>query len=86
MDYHIDWLYASLNLAKDNNPAKVYPNEKNVIKGQQEDIDWLIAFKGQSKYHLVLIEAKGVTGWSNKILGIIGYIYNKINKGRKNLH
>ena len=66
MDYHIDWLYASLNLAKDNDPTKVYLNDNNIIKAQQEDVDWLIAFKGQSEYHLVLIEAKGVTGWMNK--------------------
>ena len=66
MDYHIDWLYASLNLAKDNDLSKIYPNENRFIKAQQEDIDWLIAFKTQSAYHLVLIEAKGVTGWTNE--------------------
>jgi hypothetical protein len=66
MDFHIDWLYASLNLAKDNDLTKIYPNENKFIKAQQEDIDWLIAFKDQSEYHLVLIEAKGVTGWTNK--------------------
>ena len=66
MDYHIDWLYASLNLAKDNDLSKIYPNVNRFIKAQQEDIDWLIAFKAQSEYHLVLIEAKGVTGWTNK--------------------
>jgi hypothetical protein len=27
---------------------------------------WLIAFKSENIYHLVLIEAKGVTGWTNK--------------------
>lgn len=66
MDYHIDWLYASLNLAKDGDPQKVYTNDNNLIKAQQEDIDWLIAFKTDSEYHIVLIEAKGVTGWANK--------------------
>jgi len=66
MDYHIDWLYASLNLAKNDGTTKVYPNNDNFIKAQQEDIDWLIAFKGKSEHHLVLIEAKGVTGWTNK--------------------
>jgi hypothetical protein len=66
MDYHIDWLYASLNLAKDDDPTKVYRNANKVIKAQQEDVDWLIAFKDQNEYHLVLIEAKGVTGWTNK--------------------
>jgi hypothetical protein len=64
MDYHIDWLYASLNLAKDG--GLIYRNNNKVIKAQQEDVDWLIAFKSQSEYHLVLIEAKGVTGWTNK--------------------
>jgi len=66
MDYHIDWLYASLNLAKDEDPTKVYLNSNNAIMAQQEDIDWLIAFKGQNEYHLVLIEAKAVTSWTNK--------------------
>ena len=66
MDYHIDWLYASLNLANDNDLSKIYPNENRFIKAQQEDIDWLIAFNTQSAYHLVLIEAKGVTGWTNE--------------------
>jgi len=65
MDFHIDWLNASLNLAKDNDITKVYPNN-NVIKGQQEDVDWLIAFNVKNEYHIVLIEAKGVTGWANK--------------------
>ena len=66
MDYHIDWLYASLCLANHNQPNGIYANENKVIKAQQEDIDWLIAFKKQSKYHIILIEAKGVTGWTNK--------------------
>ena len=66
MDYHIDWLYASLNLAKDEDTTKIYLNDNNVIKGQQEDVDWLIAFRGQNEYHLILIEAKGVTNWTNK--------------------
>jgi hypothetical protein len=66
MDYHIDWLYASLMLAKDDDITKVYLNENNLIKAQQEDVDWLIAFQFQREYHLVLIEAKGVTGWTNK--------------------
>jgi hypothetical protein len=66
MDYHIDWLYASLILAKDDDPSKIYPNVNKFIKAQQEDVDWLIAFKSQNEYHLVLIEAKGVTGWTNK--------------------
>ena len=66
MDYHIDWLYASLFLANHSKPNEIYSNENQVIKAQQEDVDWLIAFKKQNEYHIVLIEAKGVTGWTNK--------------------
>jgi len=66
MDYHIDWLYASLNLARDNDPDKIYPNDDKVIKAQQEDVDWLVAFESAGINHLILIEAKGVTGWTNK--------------------
>ncbi len=66
MDYHIDWLYASLNLARDNDPDKIYPNDDKVIKAQQEDMDWLVAFEAEGVNHLILIEAKGVTGWTNK--------------------
>lgn len=68
MDYHLDWIYAALNLAKDGNVNKIYSNADGVIKAQQEDIDWLIAFKNQEVFHLVLIEAKGVGGWTNKQL------------------
>ena len=34
MDYHIDWLYASLNLAKDNDLSKIYPIDihKSVLR------------------------------------------------------
>jgi hypothetical protein len=67
MDYHLDWLYASLRITKeypDNN--KIYSNEEGIIKAQQEDIDYLVVFESYNKTHIVLIEAKGVTGWDNK--------------------
>jgi hypothetical protein len=69
MDFHIDWLYASLKLATDGESVKPYPNKHRglrIIKGQQEDIDWLIAYRDDNKYHIILIEVKGVTGWTNK--------------------
>jgi hypothetical protein len=69
MDFHIDWLYASLKLAKDGEPLEPYSSKHEghqVIKGQQEDIDWIIAFRDGKKHHIILIEAKGVTGWTNK--------------------
>jgi hypothetical protein len=66
MDYHLDWLYASLFLAFDSDQYGIYSNSDGIIKGQQEDIDFIIAFVQDTLCHIVLIEAKGVMGWSNK--------------------
>lgn len=66
MDYHLDWLYAAMNLARDNDPGKIYSNAEQLIKAQQEDVDWLTAFEDAGITHLILIEAKGVSGWTNK--------------------
>ena len=65
MDYHLDWLYASLHITEDDSD-KIYSNEEGIIKGHQEDIDYIIVFEIDNKTHIILIEAKGVTGWSNK--------------------
>lgn len=66
MDYHLDWLYASLYLAFYDGGDKIYSNSDGVIKGQQEDIDLIMAFIQDTLCHVILIEAKGVMGWSNK--------------------
>lgn len=67
MDYHIDWLYASLCLTLDNSSdSDIFPNHDHMIKAQQQDIDFIIAFAEESSCHVILIEAKGVTGWTNK--------------------
>jgi hypothetical protein len=67
MDYHLDWLYASLYLAFQNGSSKIHPNDDAIIKGQQEDVDFLLAFIDvQKQCHIVLVEAKGVTSWTNK--------------------
>lgn len=67
MDYHLDWIDVSLKLW--NGSIKIGENFQNLnsqINKNQEDIDLVIAFRSSDKYHLVLIEAKGVTGWTNK--------------------
>ena len=76
MDYHLDWLSASLFLFNtDNGKGAILRNlepvegkECAVIKGTQEDTDLLVAFHGteDQKYHLVLVEAKAYSGWTNK--------------------
>lgn len=66
MDYHLDWLYASLIWAEDYE-KKGEPYLKNdIIEGNQEDIDFIIAFDDESISHLIFVEAKGVTGWNQK--------------------
>ncbi len=67
IDYHFNWLYAALWCAKhDLEPPGDSPLAENngsppAIADNLEDIDLLIAF-GQT---LILVEAKGVTGWTN---------------------
>lgn len=61
MDYHLDWLYVALTSWLDA-PGKSYEDQISINKNQ-EDIDLLVAFEERELTHLVLIEAKGVTGW-----------------------
>ena len=74
MDYHLDWIYASLFLTKINANDKAFErnfinNAKTVdlqISGTQEDVDFLLAFVDENKItHLVMIEAKGDSYFSN---------------------
>ena len=37
-----------------------------MFSGNQEDIDLLVAFEADDTTHLMLIEAKAETGWTNK--------------------
>ena len=72
MDYHLDWLQMALYLAdKGGSLSRVIKNRSHIegkplIRANQEDIDLLIAFNGRDQTHLVLIEAKADTGWTNK--------------------
>lgn len=68
MDYHLDWIYASLYCAKEGTTRFIGDNTKLRLNSNQEDIDLLIAFEKASNYHLVLIEAKAESGWTNKQL------------------
>ena len=66
MDYHLDWLYASLHLTFNGGECQIFPNSDRLVKAQQEDIDLIIAFAEDTTCHIILVEAKGVTGWTNK--------------------
>ncbi|MDX7826465.1 hypothetical protein SJR89_05050 [Aeromonas caviae] len=74
MDYHLDWIYASLFLTQ-NDADKAFERnfiEKDGIKidyqisGTQEDVDFLLAFVDHEyTTHIVMIEAKGDSYFSN---------------------
>ena len=73
MDYHLTWLYASLFLAGEGVTLsgaikRVNDNESEIVRGNQEDIDLLVAFDEADVTHVIVIEAKGVTGWTNSQL------------------
>lgn len=65
-DYTLDWLYAALRWvfhgASDGSPQPRPPGGE--LSAFSEDIDMLVAWE-DSRSHLVLLEAKGFTGWSN---------------------
>ncbi len=74
MDYHLDWIYASLFLTQNINNDKTF--ERNFIdtnksidlqiSGTQEDVDFLLAFVDhENTTHIVMIEAKGDSYFSN---------------------
>lgn len=69
MDYHLDWIYASLFLSHQRPGSKgPFINDIGLIKGNQEDIDLIVAFPDADNRlitHLVMIEAKGETPWSS---------------------
>lgn len=68
MDYHLDWIYASLILSRNVEGETPIPRVEGGINGTQEDIDLIIAYpdKNRNKTNLIMIEAKGDTSWTNK--------------------
>ncbi len=67
MDYHFDWLQVSLFLAQEAaDEAAVHSNAARLVRGNQEDVDLLVAFAAGETTHLMLLEAKAATSWTNK--------------------
>jgi hypothetical protein len=78
MDYHLNWIFAAAYLSSTDAPDAHPPIDNpvvdqirrlRIIQGNQEDIDLIVAFTQGEQAHLFLIEAKGVTSFSNKVLG-----------------
>lgn len=68
MDYHLDWIAASLSCHMTGGDPDGYPiffNEDKGVMGNQQDADLLIAFEEGDKYHLVFLEAKAYESWSD---------------------
>lgn len=68
MDYHIDWIYASIFLSVHGEAGQPFPGVSPLIAASQEDVDLLIAFEEASITHLIFLEAKGVMYFSNQQL------------------
>ena len=64
MDYHLDWLQMALYLADNPLPPQRIRND-DLVAGNQEDADLLVAFESHSGTQVVLIEAKVETAWTN---------------------
>jgi hypothetical protein len=84
MDFHVDWINAALHMARDKR-ERYAVSRTRPVNLNQEDVDLLIAFDRGRTTHLVMVEAKGATGWTNAQLehkvGRLSVIFGK--DGRK---
>jgi hypothetical protein len=64
MDFHLDWLHGCLWVTKEER-ATYSMLETGDLNETNEDVDLVIAYEEGNQTHLLLIEAKGVTGWHN---------------------
>jgi hypothetical protein len=68
MDYTLDWLFAATRWTLDTaacNQPQSWPDDR-ALTASQEDVDLVVAWDDREGPHMVLFEAKGFTGWSNK--------------------
>jgi len=67
MDYHLDWVYASLVLRQDST-TQVHSNRQGLIHASLEDSDLLVAYEVNKCCHIIFLEAKGVKPFLNSQL------------------
>ena len=86
MDYHLDWLQMALYLAANPSPPERIRNDA-LVSGNQEDADLIVAFEGDSATHVVLVEAKVETSWTNSQLKSKAKRLSRIfGEGRPGVH
>ena len=70
MDYHLDWIQMALYWADNSRSSGGIVRNNDLVCGNQEDVDLIVAFEDGDtrKTHLIMIEAKADTGWSNEQL------------------
>ena len=68
MDYHLDWINAALEKSFEDECKG--DKVKGRTSGYQDDIDLLLAFdtKHSPRYHIILVDAKGIGYFSNRDL------------------
>ncbi|MEO9167703.1 MAG: hypothetical protein ABI230_04795 [Aestuariivirga sp.] len=65
IDYHFDWIAGALeSIAMAKEPFPNSPSNKQLVRGNQEDIDLLVAYE----HTLILVECKAGESWSIKQL------------------
>lgn len=64
MDFPLDWLIGCLWLTQEERPRYAMV-ETGEVNRWNDDVDLIVAFQAEGKTQLLLIEAKGVTGWNN---------------------
>lgn len=69
MDYHMSWLYAALVIHASPAATPPFANADGLVSANQEDVDLLIAYRDGATFAVILLEAKGVTGWTTKQSG-----------------
>ena len=67
MDYHLDWIYVSAYLSQEGVDASgTHPNTTGIVSGNQEGVDLIVAFDASETTHVIMLEAKAETAWSNR--------------------
>lgn len=69
MDYHLSWIAGALNWkagATGPDALNNLPTASASVTGTQEDVDLILAWATPDSYRVLLVEAKGVTAWTNK--------------------